>query len=180
MEEFFLSKDKQNKVGVKSSGSSYQRGSDNMVKFCGELSSQLLLTAYPLLYVLHRFCDKNSCSNLWLNIKNRCHKFYTKYYIFMSFVLFLTLCWNCKRWYHYFRSASISHTWCKSCLEFDNNVGLNHGQFYTLMFILRNNEDQSFSYFQTSSPLFVKQLNLVSNHLTKQDARLKLTISAED
>lgn len=65
-------------------------------------------------------------------------------------------------------------------MEFNNIVGLNHGQFYTLIFILCNDEDKSFSYFETSSPLFDEQLNLLSNHLAKQDTRLKLTISAED
>lgn len=124
------------------------------------------------------FCDKNF--NLWLNIKNRYHKFYKNELVLNFHVIctvfdpFLEL------------QALISlhqigrHKPHLMQMEFNNIVGLHHGQFYTLIFILCNDEDKSFSYFETSSPLFDEQLNLLSNHLAKQDTGLKLTISAED
>ncbi|KAJ8930355.1 hypothetical protein NQ314_016852 [Rhamnusium bicolor] len=61
-----------------------------------------------------------------------------------------------------------------------NIVRLSHGQFHTIMGLLRNDEEKFFSYFRMSTPSFDELLSYIKSDITKKNTTFRLSVSAEE
>uniref|UniRef100_A0A1B6F9V5 Uncharacterized protein n=1 Tax=Cuerna arida TaxID=1464854 RepID=A0A1B6F9V5_9HEMI len=61
-----------------------------------------------------------------------------------------------------------------------NSVRLKHGQFHTIMTLLRDDGDNFFSYFRMSIPTFDKLLTYIKDDIVKIDTRFRIRIAPEE